>query len=545
MVLTSRPTSCPAVWLDPYVDNAEWTSSQNTLTDCFNNVDVDVPWLAPKAECCIATVVSPGFTDLLDDMLGSLLSNGGCHDALLLVFAADADEECVRVASKYGAFLIRCTTRSGLSLAIKSVLLTAPQVIDASKFLCLDSDMLVLQELRPIFAALDVLPDGSILACREGDDHTLTLGQALTQVYRGYPTDLESLLGRPVTDERDYPLVINTGIFAGSNVAFLEFDQTIRGWPQSLRWVQERDDIWWREQFLFNLVLAHRRCGVELDLVYNVQLHVFDVDLHWAQGRMEALWRGRKVKVLHFSGIGRNKYPEWRKFFSRVADPLVDSGDGDGYGDFLASLRRWIGRYGLPGLIWSFYGTSDGATGRVRDSAMMPLFALLHYVIRANGCIRVLETGTARGVSAACLASAVAQRPGARVVTFDPYSYDGRTELWAMLPPKMRACIEQRPADSLTGMASALAAGERYEATLLDSLHSVEHVWAEFQLATKLVCPGGLILIHDARFAHGEVPQALERIKDAGYRYVRLWCADAGVCEDDGLGLAVIENSPP
>lgn len=544
MVRSSRPHSCHAVWLDPYVDNSEGTLDKDTLSDCLNNVDVDVPMWMPKADCCIATVVSPGYTDLLDDMLGSLHANGGCHDALLVVFVVDGDEECMRVVSKYGAFPIRCATRSGLSLAIKAVIFMAPQLIDADKFLYLDSDMLVLKELRPIFSALDVLPNGSILACREGHDHSLTLDQVLIQIYGGSPGDIQYLMGTQATSEGDYPLFVNSGLFAGSDTAFLEVDQTIRSWPRSLQWMQQRDDIWWREQFLFNLVLAHRRCGVELDAGYNVQLHVFDVDTHSKAGRMEASWRGQPVKVLHFSGTGRNKYPEWRNLFSRVEDPLVDSGEGDGYGLFLTTLRSWIGRYGLRGLSWSFYGTSNGATGRVRDSSTMPLWALLHYLVRANGCIRVLETGTARGISAACLASAVAQRPGGRVITFDPYSYEGRTELWAMLPWKMRVCIEQRPVDALAGLTAALAAGEQYEAALLDSLHTVEHVWAEFQLATRLVCRNGLILIHDARFADGEVPQALERIEADGYRCVRLWCADAGICEDDDLGLAIIENTP-
>ena len=31
-------------------------------------------------------------------------------------------------------------------------------------------------------------------------------------------------------------------------------------------------------------------------------------------------------------------------------------------------------------------------------------------------------------------------------------------------------------------MRAALDAGERYEAALLDSVHTEEHVWAEFQL---------------------------------------------------------------
>jgi cephalosporin hydroxylase len=91
-------------------------------------------------------------------------------------------------------------------------------------------------------------------------------------------------------------------------------------------------------------------------------------------------------------------------------------------------------------------------------------------------------------------------------------------------------------------MASALAAGEHYDAALLDSIHTAEHVWAEFELARQLVCPGGLILIHDVRYAHGTVEEALQRIEASGYGVVRLWTAEGGVCEDDRLGLAVIEN---
>ena len=76
----------------------------------------------------------------------------------------------------------------------------------------------------------------------------------------------------------------------------------------------------------------------------------------------------------------------------------------------------WVGeRHDIP--YRNRYGTTDGKTAHVRDPSVLPLLALLHYIVRANGCIRVLETGTAKGVSAACLASAVAFRQGGRVVT--------------------------------------------------------------------------------------------------------------------------------
>ena len=254
------------------------------------------------------------------------------------------------------------------------------------------------------------------------------------------------------------------------------------------------------------------------------------------------MWRGRNAQVLHFNGNGRLKYPEWRNQFARISDPLIGSGDGDAYAAFLTALRVWIGRYGVGALTWSFYGLTDGGNARVRDSSTMPLLALLHYLIRANGCTRVLEAGTAKGVSTACIASAVSHRNGGRVVSFDPAPHAERLDLWAAMPQNINSCIEQRVTGSLEGMTAALTGGERYEAALLDSLHTEEQVWAEFQLASQLVCFGGLILIHDHRYALGTVEQALRRIEADGYGVVRLWAAESGVIEDDSLGLAVVEN---
>jgi predicted O-methyltransferase YrrM len=542
VVKTSHWERSHAVWLDPQVEEPGADTPASTLLDCLGRAEITLLHPRPRAKCCIGTVVSPGFEGLLDDMLGSLYANGGCQDALLVVFALGANMACERVAAKYGATLVHCQPHARVNATSKALLYSMACVVDAELFLCLDADMLVLNNLNPVFAAIEACPEGSILACREGNDEGFrNLEHILYTAYGGQSTDIQRLVGTP-SDEATYPLVVNDGLFAGSRAALLALDGIIRSMSYAPTWTDQRRDIWWRNQFIFNLALARLRCGVELDATYNVQLHVQDVQISYVGGRMQAMWHGRPVRVLHFGGIGRRKYPEWRNLFARVPDPLVERGDGDGYSAFLTALRAWIGRYGLTALAWSFYGTTDGRTAQVRDARTFPLLALLHYLIRSNGCVRVLETGTARGVSTACLASAIFYRTNSRVVTFDFHTYPERTELWAALPETMSACIEPRAVGSLEGMAAALAAGERYDVALLDTLHTEEHVWAEFQLAAQLVCPGGLILIHDVRYAHGTVEQALQRIEAAGYGVVRLWTAECGAREDDQLGLAVIEN---
>ena len=541
-VSTSRWEYCHAVWLDPKVDESVTEVRMETLVDCLKRAEITLPVVMPRAERCIATVVSPGFETLLDDMLGSLYANGGCQDALLVVFALSPNTACERVVAKYRGLLIHCQPYSRVNATSKALLYSVARVVDAQRFLCLDADMLVLGDLNPVFAALEACPEGSILACSEGNGKGFrNLEHVLCSAYGGHATDIQRVLGT-AEGEGAYPFVVNDGLFAGSRSALLALDSTIRAMPGAAAWTDEQRNVWWRNQFIFNLALARLQCGVELDAGYNIQLHVQDVQLDDVNGRVQATWHGRTVRVLHFSGAGRRKYPQWRNLFARVPDPLVGVGDGDGFAAYVQALRAWVGRRGLAALAWSFYGTTDAQTARVNDPATLPLLAMLHYLIRSNGCVRVMETGTARGVSAACLASAVAHRPDARVVTFDPYPHQQCAELWSALPEAMRACIEPRTVGSLEGMVAALQAAECYDGALLDSIHTEEHVWAEFQLAAQLVCPGGLILIHDVRYVHGTVERALQRIEAAGYGVVRLWTAECGVCEDDQLGLAVIEN---
>jgi predicted O-methyltransferase YrrM len=542
IVNTDRWEYCHSVWLDPLVDGMSCGQGNQQISDCLGRVEVTVPAVRPRGARCIATVVSVDYAALLDDMLGSLYANSECQDALIVVFSVGDDGECRRIAAKYGATLIPCRLTGRLAVNVKSLLYSVARIVDAETFLCTDADMLVLQDLRPVFAALEACPVNSILACREGNTHHFhDLEHVLTGPYGGQAADIKRLLGT-TNGEGTYPLVVNDGLFAGSRAALLALDDAISRMRNAAAWVDERRDITYRNQFIFNLALAQLRAGVELDSTYNVQLHVQDAELRWTGGRVEALWNGRSARVLHFSGAGRNKYPVWRGHYARVAAPLLGGGDGDRYADFLSALRVWVGRYGMSALTWSFYGISDGSSARVRDPSVFPLFALLHYILRANGCVSVLETGTAQGVSAACLATAVACRPGGRVVTFDPAPQAARLELWNALPTDTVSCIEQRIVGSIEGMSAALVAKEQYEAALLDSIHYEDHVWAEFQLAAQLVCPGGLILVHDARLAGCTVEQALQRIEAAGYGVTRLWTADSGVIEDDRLGLAVIEN---
>ena len=199
-------------------------------------MSIALPDQLPAAKRCIATIASQGFADLLDDTLGSLVANGQCPDAHLLVFVVGGDPDCLRVAQKYDATIVHCTPKTEVNLTVKAVLYSVARVIEAEQYLCLDADMLVLGDLGPIFAALEACPPGSILAANEGNDHRLEhLAHALREIYGGTEADEQRLFRR--APEAAYPLVVNDGLFAGTRAALLALDSEIRGMTEAQQWM--------------------------------------------------------------------------------------------------------------------------------------------------------------------------------------------------------------------------------------------------------------------------------------------------------------------
>lgn len=532
-----------AVWIEPVLEEIPRMVGSGEalawpLPDCLDQTEIVAAPGRPRAARCVATLAEPGDAFRLDALLGSLRANGLCHDAALVVLAVGADEDRARVALKYGATLVPCRFRDGASIG-KGALYSVARAFDAERYLCLDPDLLVLGDLHPLFAAVEAAPAGSVLAVRDGNGRGPTdLAGALRAVLAGGRGD-RATLGVTAEDEQ-WTHLLDDGLFAGDRAALLALDEGIRGVASAADWIARRRDDGGRTRFIFNLAIARMGRASELDPTWNVQLRAQEIAWNNDARHPQALWRGRPARALRFDVAAEQN--ERGRRYAAVSDPLPSTGGGDLYTVFVEALRSWVGEIGVSALQWSFYGVAEGDGARVADSSVFPLLALLHYLVRSNGCTRIIEAGTAAGVSAACLASAVAHREGGRVVTFDPWDHPRRAALWSLLPPQIRGCLDERRESSIEGMMAELDAGRRYEAALLDSVHHEDHVWREFELAAELVCPGGLIIIHDATFAGGTVAAAIARIEAAGYGVTRLWTATGGVHEDDRLGLAVIEN---
>jgi hypothetical protein len=328
VVSTSAWDGCHAVWLDPVFvgegaegDRAEVADAAAVVvvTDPLERADmVPLVGAAPAARC-IATVGSAGFEGWLDDLLGSVRANGRCPDALLVVVALDDSPVVHEVAARHGAAVVRCRLRRPLDPTAKAVLYSVGRLVPAERFVCLDADMLVLDDLGPLFGAMEACTPGTILVCGEGNDHGLgDLRTALDVAYGGGPDPPFFARSGEVADA---PLVVNDGLLAGSRAAFLALEREVRGLPGVVGWVDERPDIRWRNQFAVNVALVRSGAAVELDPTWNVQLQAQDVTTDGGRAR----WRGRDVRILHFNGVGKHRLGDFRAT-TRAASHLAVGG---------------------------------------------------------------------------------------------------------------------------------------------------------------------------------------------------------------------------
>ena len=541
VISVSRKVNAHTVWIDPQLTRLSVCHSMATLYDCLGAVQIMDTVYISGADLCIATIASEGTEALLDDMLGSLVANGNCPSALVVVFNIDSSESISRVVRKYGARSVVCRSRVSPISDMKSGLYSVATAVNAKRFICIGCDTLITGDIRPLADAIEVGHHNSVFICREANaSQYRDLDHFVSDSCLGRPEDLERILGCS-TSVHGYDLIVNDSVFAGSRQALLAMDSHIRAMPGAVQWIEESENSGVRSQFVLNLALAVSNAAVELSPTYNLQVGSLSSEVAQDGGRPATQWNGQAVKILNFRGPRKHRYSQIRGLYSRITDPLPFVGGGDLYGHFLKALRAWVGRHGQSVLRWSFYGTADAKDAKVPDSSVFPLFGQLHYLLRSNGVVSVLETGTARGVSTACLASAVAHREGARVVSFDVQDFPERHDLWGLLPEEFRKCIEPRMEDCIEGMKRLLESRVYFDLALLDTLHDASHVLREFQLARQLVKPGGLILIHDPCLTAGSVGQALRQIESEGFPVTRLWDGPSGIREDDHLGLALVQ----
>ncbi len=112
----------------------------------------------------------------------------------------------------------------------------------------------------------------------------------------------------------------------------------------------------------------------------------------------------------------------------------------------------------------------------------------------------VLETGTFKGYSTACIASALASLGGdRRVITIDPTPQEGQVWSGTGLEP----FVTLRRQLSQDAFADLYLTKTRFDMLVLDSDHHYDTIMTELMLYEPLLNVGGTILLHDSLFFDG------------------------------------------
>jgi hypothetical protein len=262
--------------------------------DCLGRCAYDSRIRLGPYDRVIATLAGQGFASWLRMLLESIRIAGDVADVPVVVLVIDYDPECIEVAQAFNAEVIPVRHVTPLSPGSKAVLYSVCDYIDAERYLCLDSDMVVYGSLRELFEELDGRPERALGMVSDGNMDQ-PLSQALRRVYRHKPRDLERYRYTPEIAQR---INHNDGLMIGTREAFQAIDAKFRTWRMANLWTYGRPGIGCVNQLFLNLA-AHQVCDVfSLPDQWNVQLYWNA--LTWADG--VPYFRDKPVRVAHWTG---------------------------------------------------------------------------------------------------------------------------------------------------------------------------------------------------------------------------------------------------
>ena len=119
----------------------------------------------------------------------------------------------------------------------------------------------------------------------------------------------------------------------------------------------------------------------------------------------------------------------------------------------------------------------------------------LYAAIRASQPGVVVETGTAAGASATYILSAMEKNGRGALYSIDD-AYD-HTHIGYLVPEHLRSRLNFHYGNSMMLIPEVYHEVHQIDCFIHDSLHTYEHMTAEYELFYRLIEPGGVICSHD------------------------------------------------
>lgn len=239
--------------------------------DCLERLEVEIPDPPLVFDRCICTVISPGYEMMLEALLSTLACYGESLETHVVVFAVDGSYDAM--AYRQDITCVRCRSVERLSPAVKGVLYSATEFIQARQIVALEADMLVVGSLQPLWALMEVTRPDRLLGARitpaRRRDRVM-LAANLRRMNAGVG-DMKFL-----TDEAgfDAPFWFNGGVIAGGHAAFACLHAQMRRLaPYSILWMEGGSAVSFTDEFLMNLCIGLLNNAVELEETFNQQFY--------------------------------------------------------------------------------------------------------------------------------------------------------------------------------------------------------------------------------------------------------------------------------
>jgi hypothetical protein len=207
-----------------------------------------------------------------------------------------------------------------VNASIKAALYSIARIAPAANYLCFDSDIFIVEDLRPLMATIEAQPQkihAALSAATTANDQPNDYFHTARHYYNASQSDAEALLGAQRTE---HFARLNSGVFGGSALSLFALDVTLRNHAhQVAAWINTQKSRA-ADELAFSLAVARLRGVAELPQKWNLQLYaqnVAPIDTEHHTGgnwpRFEFWHADERAAVLHFAAKqGREKLPFFR-----------------------------------------------------------------------------------------------------------------------------------------------------------------------------------------------------------------------------------------
>ncbi|RYF49089.1 MAG: hypothetical protein EOO38_08705 [Cytophagaceae bacterium] len=265
-------------------------------------------------ERAIVTVVSPGFEELLSNLLRSLERVG--NQVPVVVFAIDASFDTV--ANWPGVIALRCYSRGEINANVKGVIYSCARWVKAKHILSIESDVVAVGSLEPLWNLLEETHGSTFAGCRPNFyPRTKNTIQDYLDIERGYHAPVDWL--------GDAKFLFNGGVVAGNALAWRQLDERIQTLgARAYIFIEGGMASSFKDEMVMNWAVNFADNVVELHAGWNATFYSNErgawVQTHRERGKTRYTCNSGPVRLLHFMGSSRQGNPSLMDEFLKEID---------------------------------------------------------------------------------------------------------------------------------------------------------------------------------------------------------------------------------